>query len=165
MDVVAWLHILDLGLYEVAFRESEIEAGDLLELTDQRLKDLGVSPAHRLKMLRAIGELAAGDSLAVHPSALTEPNSRDIPERRQLPAAFSDLVDSAPLAARDGLVDPAVEAAIAFSQAIAEAHLRQGGDLVDLLATFVGMVVQEDNALGLYCLEKLDGWRTILLSE
>lgn len=64
----------------------------------------------------------------------------------------------------DPLVDPVIEAAMAFSDSIAKAHLRQGGDLNDLFAAFVEIVVQEDEALGLYCLEKLDDWRTMLLS-
>lgn len=51
---------------------------------------------------------------------------------------------------------------MAFAEAIAKAHRQQNGDLVDLFATFVGMVVQEDGALGLYCLEKLDDWRPML---
>ena len=42
MDVGDWLRGLGLGQYEAAFRESEIEADVLAELTDQHLKDLGV---------------------------------------------------------------------------------------------------------------------------
>jgi hypothetical protein len=34
----------------------------------------------------------------------------------------------------------------------------KAGDVTELFITFVGMVVQEDNALGLTCLEKLDHW-------
>jgi len=52
-----------------------------------------------------------------------------------------------------------------FSEAMAKAYLREGGNLFELFATFVGMVVQEDDALGLHCLEELDGWRTILISR
>jgi hypothetical protein len=147
MDVVAWLRSLDLSLYEGAFRECEIGADDLPELTDRHLKDLGVSPAHRLRMPRAIQELAAGNPFAAQPAFLTEPKPQDAPKRRQLPAMFSDMVDPTSLAADDPFVDPVMEAAMAFGEALAKAHLRQGGDLVDLLATFVGMVVQEDKAL------------------
>jgi hypothetical protein len=64
----------------------------------------------------------------------------------------------------DPLVDPVLEAAMAFGESIARAHRERGGDLNDLFAAFVGIVVQEDEALGLYCLEKLDDWRTMLLS-
>ena len=57
MDVADWLRGLGLGRYEVVFRDSEIDADVLPELTDQHLKDLGVSLGHRLKILRAIRAL------------------------------------------------------------------------------------------------------------
>ena len=52
----------------------------LPELTDQHLRDLGVSLGHRLKMLRAIGEIgrAPVDSTATSASSGT----RDEAERR-----------------------------------------------------------------------------------
>jgi hypothetical protein len=43
MDVADWLRSLGLSQYEAAFRESEIDADVLPELTEQHLKDLGVS--------------------------------------------------------------------------------------------------------------------------
>ena len=58
MDVGDWLRGIGLGQYEAAFRESEIEADVLAELTDQHLKDLGVSLGNRLRILRAIRELS-----------------------------------------------------------------------------------------------------------
>jgi hypothetical protein len=85
MDVGSWLRGLGLGQYEVAFRESDIEADVLTELTDQHLKDLGVSLGHRLKILRAIRELAA---------------PQDAADRRQLTVMFCDLVGSTALTAR-----------------------------------------------------------------
>ena len=54
MDIGGWLRSLGLEQYEAAFRENAIELDVLPELTDQHLKDLGVSLGHRLKMLRAI---------------------------------------------------------------------------------------------------------------
>src|SRR5215469_10933530 len=74
----------------------------LPDLTDQHLKDLGVSLGHRLKMLRAIRDLS-GDSAAVAaPSApvATEPNRRDEAEPRQLTVMFCDLVGSTALSAK-----------------------------------------------------------------
>ena len=53
MDVGGWLRSLGLGQYEVAFREQEIDAEVLPELTDQHLKDLGVSLGHRLNCARS----------------------------------------------------------------------------------------------------------------
>jgi SAM domain (Sterile alpha motif) len=44
--------------YAQRFAENDIDFSVLPELTDQQPKDLGVSLGHRLKMLRAIRELA-----------------------------------------------------------------------------------------------------------
>jgi class 3 adenylate cyclase len=67
-------------------------------LTDQDLKDLGVSLGHRRKMLRAIAELAGPTT--PQPTALTEPKPQDFAERRQLTVMFCDLVGSTALSAR-----------------------------------------------------------------
>jgi hypothetical protein len=79
MDVGVWLRGLGLGQYEAAFRESEIDADVLPELTDQHLKDLGVSLGHRLKMLRAIREFAGNAPVAGPSSAVTAPKPQDLP--------------------------------------------------------------------------------------
>ena len=100
MEVGDWLRGLGLGQYEAAFRESEIEADVLAELTDQHLKDLGVSLGNRLRILRAIRELSvaapAPDEVAARPAQ--EP--LDGAERRQLTVMFCDLVGSTALSAR-----------------------------------------------------------------
>jgi len=54
--------------------------------------------------------------------------------------------------------DPEIDAAIVFAEMIAKSHASQGGDIVDLFATFVGMVVQEDDSIGLHCLGAVDRW-------
>src|ERR1700751_4893924 len=69
-------------------------------LTDQHLKDLGVSLGHRLKMLHAISELESASVVANRPSAGTKSVSRDIAARRQLTAMFCDLVGSTELSGR-----------------------------------------------------------------
>src|ERR1700737_4963034 len=89
MDVGTWLNGLGLGQYEAVFRESEIDADVLTELTDQHLKDLGVALGHRLRMLRAIRELA--DDAPVKASAA---KPQDAADRRQLTVMFCDLVVS-----------------------------------------------------------------------
>jgi class 3 adenylate cyclase len=119
LDIGAWLRGLGLGQYEATFRESEIEADVMPDLTDQHLKDLGVSLGHRLKMLRAIRDLAAGEPLADRPAAQTEPKPPDAAERRQLTVMFCDLVGSTALSAR---LDPE--------------------DLGDLIRAFQGAVVR-----------------------
>jgi class 3 adenylate cyclase/tetratricopeptide (TPR) repeat protein len=89
MDVGTWLRGLGLGQYEAVFRENEIDADVLTELTEQHLEELGVSLGHRLKMLRAIRKLA-GET----PDA---PKPQDAADRRQLTVMFCDLVDSTTL--------------------------------------------------------------------
>src|ERR1700722_16435977 len=100
MDVGIWLRSLGLGQYEAAFREGEIEADVLPELTEQHLADLGVSLGHRLKMLRAIRQLAGDTPIRAQPGALVKPQVRDGAERRQLTVMFIDLVRSTALSAQ-----------------------------------------------------------------
>jgi class 3 adenylate cyclase len=95
MDVGTWLSGLGLGQYEAVFRESEIDVDVLTELTDQHLKDLGVALGHRLRMLRAIRELA-GDA----PVKASSAKRQDAADRRQLTVMFCDLVDSTALTAQ-----------------------------------------------------------------
>jgi SAM domain (Sterile alpha motif) len=63
MDVGEWLRGLDLGQYEALFRQNDIDAAVLSELTDGDLEKLGVSFGHRKRLLKAItslGSLRAG---------------------------------------------------------------------------------------------------------
>jgi class 3 adenylate cyclase/predicted ATPase len=100
MDVGTWLTGLGLGQYVAAFRESGVDVEVLPELTEQHLKEFGVSLGHRLKMLRAIRELA-GDASAKAPRAgVAERKTQDAAERRQLTVMFCDLVGSTALATR-----------------------------------------------------------------
>ena len=78
----------------------------LPELTDQDLKDLGVSLGHRrllLKAIRALADDQAGHSPAesAHaPDTPPQPALRSEAERRQLTVLFCDLVGSTELSAR-----------------------------------------------------------------
>ncbi|MEY9388417.1 hypothetical protein ABIF93_006674 [Bradyrhizobium japonicum] len=61
MDVAAWLRDLGLGRYEQAFRENDIDAEVLSDLTAEDLIGLGVaSIGHRRKLLAAIAALRPG---------------------------------------------------------------------------------------------------------
>src|SRR5271154_3828221 len=104
MDVGEWLRRLGLGQYEAVFRDSEIDADVLPELEDQHLKDLGVSLGHRLKILRAIRELAAGEPAKEHPAPKppqpAAPATQDSAERRHLTVMFCDLVGSTSISAK-----------------------------------------------------------------
>ena len=72
MDVATWLRSLGLDQYEGLFREQAIEADILPELTDQHLSELGIPLGHRLRILRAIRELASEPQAA--PDARRRPN-------------------------------------------------------------------------------------------
>jgi len=99
MDVGGWLRSLGLGQYEALFRENEIDADILPELTDVDLKELGVPLGHRKRLLRAISGLAAAETLGA-PPASTGARPQDAAERRQLTVMFCDLVGSTALSTR-----------------------------------------------------------------
>jgi len=71
-------------------------------LTDQDLKDLGVSLGHRRKILRAISDLGSASVAATTPAAAVEIGltPRDDAERRQLTVMFTDLVGSTTLSTK-----------------------------------------------------------------
>ena len=112
-QIVDWLEKLGMSEYAERFAESDIDTSVLRDLTDQDLKELGVSLGHRRKMLRAIAELG---SALVAPSA--SPLVRPAPiltgakappiavaveptgERRYLTVMFCDLVGSTGISAQ-----------------------------------------------------------------
>lgn len=107
MDVAAWLRGLGLGQYEQAFRENDIDAEVLVDLTAEDLIGLGVtSIGHRRKLLAAIAALRAGSVPETIPPTTTpagvsgKASLAPEAERRQLTVMFVDLVDSTALAAR-----------------------------------------------------------------
>jgi hypothetical protein len=61
MDIAAWLRGLGLGQYEGTFRESEIEADVLSELTEADLEKLGLPLGPRKRILKAIASLGNED--------------------------------------------------------------------------------------------------------
>ena len=124
-QIADWLTSLGMSEYAQRFAENDIDISVLRDLTDQDLKDLGVSLGHRRKMLRAIAELAGAVS-ASPPSALAEPKSPKTAERRQVTVMFSDLVGSTALSAR---MDPEDlrEVISAYQKCVAETVQRFGG--------------------------------------
>ena len=57
-QIAEWLEKLGMSEYAQRFAENDIDASVLPHLTDQSLKELGVSLGHRLKILAAIKELS-----------------------------------------------------------------------------------------------------------
>jgi class 3 adenylate cyclase/tetratricopeptide (TPR) repeat protein len=99
MDVAVWLRGLGLQQYEALFRENDIDAEVLSDLTDGDLEKIGVSLGHRKRLLKAIATLAGPPGAS--PAATTPiPPMADAAERRQLTVLFSDLVGSTALSAR-----------------------------------------------------------------
>jgi class 3 adenylate cyclase len=102
-----WLKKLGMSEYAERFAQNDIDTSVLPELTDQDLKDLGVSLGHRRKMLRAIRDLDGASVAITAPPApvATEPARRDDAERRQLTVMFTDLVGSIALSTK---LDPRI---------------------------------------------------------
>jgi hypothetical protein len=57
-QIADWLEKLGMSEYAERFTDSDIDTSALPDLTDQDLKELGVSVGHWRKMLRAVAELA-----------------------------------------------------------------------------------------------------------
>ena len=138
-QVADWLEKLGLGQYAQRFAENDINFFILSDLTDQDLKELGMSSlGHRRQLLRAIAELnrAEKDILktADAPAAPVAPHPHDSAERRQVTVMFSDLVGSTALSAR---MDPEDLRKVisAYQKCVAETVSRFGGFVVNIWAT------------------------------
>ena len=112
--------------YEKAFRDNEIDAAVLPELTADDLRDIGVSlVGHRRKLLAAIAALRNDDRLE---PAVERREAIDAAaaERRQLTVMFCDLVGSTALSTRFDPEDLR-EIIAAYHRAVAEIVARSGG--------------------------------------
>ena len=98
MDIAVWLRDLGLQHYDALFRENDIDAEVLSDLTDADLEKIGVSLGHRKRLLKAVAALAS--PAAALPTAAPIPPVADAAERRQLTVMFCDLVGSTALSAR-----------------------------------------------------------------
>jgi class 3 adenylate cyclase len=107
-QIADWLEKLGLGQYAQRFAENDINFAILSDLTDQDLKDIGVSSlGHRRQILRAIAELNNAPTAAVPTSARAPAPSKTAPlpqvtagERRYLTVMFCDLVESTGISAQ-----------------------------------------------------------------
>jgi SAM domain (Sterile alpha motif) len=72
MDVGDWLRSLGLGQHEALFRENEIDAEVLPELTEADLEKIGVPLGHRKRLLKAIAILGSAET-AAKPAAAVSP--------------------------------------------------------------------------------------------
>jgi class 3 adenylate cyclase len=128
MDVGAWLRGLGLGQYEGAFRDSEIEADTLRELTETDLEKIGLPLGPRKRILKAIQNLGDADKTSEAVSPARPAPARDTGERRQLTVMFCDLVGSTAISAR---LDPEDLSSVigAFQKACVSAVTAFGGSI------------------------------------
>src|SRR6516164_4557956 len=95
-----WLKKLGMAEYTQRFAENDIDISVLRHLTDQDLKELGISLGHRRKLMRAIGENDEAPSTTSQSAAVTTATPERGAERRQITVMFVDLVGSTPLSER-----------------------------------------------------------------
>jgi class 3 adenylate cyclase/tetratricopeptide (TPR) repeat protein len=137
MDVADWLRKLGLEQYEATFRQNDVSAELLPNLTAEDLKDLGItSVGHRRRLLEAIAALRTNATPAVDIVQITQepaagpihhPRSTEsTAERRQLTVVFCDLVGSTALSSR---LDPEDlrEVIAAYHRAVDEVVARSDG--------------------------------------
>jgi predicted ATPase/class 3 adenylate cyclase len=130
-QIAGWLEKIGLAQYAPRFAENDISFAILSDLTDQDLKELGVSSlGHRRQLLRAIAELntVEKDARKIAPATVA-PDTRlpnDGAERRRLTVMFCDLVGSTVLSAR---LDPEDMRDIigAYHRSCAEQIAKAGG--------------------------------------
>src|SRR5205823_3003572 len=120
-----WLKKLGMSEYTRRFTENDIDTSVLRHLTDQDLKELGISLGHRRKMLAAIAELASAVPALPRPAS-TEPKPRDTAELRQVTVMILDLVGSTALSAHMGPEDLR-EVISAYQKRVAETVRRFDG--------------------------------------
>jgi hypothetical protein len=110
-QIADWLGQLGLAQYAQRFAENDISFAILPDLTDQDLKELGVSSlGHRRQLLRAItnfvekpaatGSTSAPALVPEIAMATTTPATATAGERRYLTVMFCDLVGSTAISAQ-----------------------------------------------------------------
>ena len=100
MQLVGWLKSLGLERFEATFRDNAVDESVLPHLTEDHLREMGLSLGARIKIVTAIAELAKG---AAHPAPMPVVGAQPAAvaaERRQVTVLFSDLVGSTALSAR-----------------------------------------------------------------
>src|ERR1700722_14442983 len=88
MDVGDWLRSLGLGQYENLFRQNDIDAEVLRELTEGDLGKFSVSFGHRKRLLKAIAILGSAETAAKPATPGTPQTSPGVAERQWLPVTL-----------------------------------------------------------------------------
>jgi class 3 adenylate cyclase len=107
MNVADWLRALGLERYEATFRQNDVDAELLPNLTADDLKEIGItSLGHRRRLLEAIAALRLEGTPTVDPvQSPTSPTgdvglSETSAERRPISVMFCDLIGSTALSSR-----------------------------------------------------------------
>src|SRR5215468_2789358 len=156
-QIADWLQKLGLWQYAQRFAENDITFSILPDLTDQDLKEIGVSLGHRRQLLREIanlGKTAGAPSLAPSVSAppiaapTVTPPVEAAGECRHVTVMFCDLVDSTGISAKldaeewRDLVGAYLDAA---SDAVTEMGGKVAKKLGDGLMVLFGYPVAQEN--------------------
>ncbi len=166
LEVEKWLNELGLGQYAETFAQNDVDARVLPLLSNDDLKELGVSLGHRKIILAALQRLAAlaEDSPPASAPILTgahnetaersvsaPPQTSPVAERRHLTVLFADLVGSTEMTNR---LDPEDMRLLLqhYQDAVAGAVTRYGGYVAkylgDGLLVFFGWPTAfEDHAI------------------
>ena len=138
-DLRRWLHTIGLEELADTLAANDIDLDLLPELTDEDLKELGLSLGHRRRLLRAIGEMASVRRppavSTIAPASESGPSADSTAreaERRQVTVLFCDLVGSTELSGR---YDPEYlrELLRRYHDAIAAVVVRYGGYVANYL--------------------------------
>ena len=150
MDIGSWLRSLGLEQYDALFRENDIDAEVLGDVTDADLEKLGVTFGHRKRLLKAIASLGPTEPAAKPTRPPSLPSSTDGAERRPITVMFCDLVGSTSLAAKldaedwRNLVNAYLDEASAAVVGLGGHVLKKLGD--GLMALFGYPQAQENDA-------------------
>ena len=154
-QVQNWLEDLGLGKYSTTFAENDVDFWTLPHLTEEDLKELGVTLGHRRVLLAAIASLEHATATALDvamPLGSRAPPATAGPEadRRILSILFCDLVGSTQLAQQ---LDPEEMRDLSrrYQDAVAGAVTRYGGHVAKflgdgVLAYFGWPMAYEDQA-------------------
>lgn len=101
-QIRTWLDGIGMTQYADLFEQNKIDTELLPDLTDSLLIDMGIVVlGHRLRLLKAIGELSEAQAVAEGATSLEPSDSLESPiaeaERRHLTIMFCDLVGSTAL--------------------------------------------------------------------
>ncbi len=99
-EIVQWLRSLGLDQYEKAFRSNDVDFRSLAYLSDNDLKELGVSLGHRRILLAAIASLQDKNVAPAETTGVADAPAGEQAERRQLTVMFCDLVGSTEMTLR-----------------------------------------------------------------